>query len=251
MLRDQARTAPSPAFDRSFAAVGDNLAADEAVLVAAEDRAAGPVLRFWEQDRPAVILGASCRLHENARVDACRADGVPIARRSSGGGTVVIGPGALNVTLVLPIASDPAFASVDTAQRAVLERVAAALRAAGPAVAMLGSGDLTLGGRKFSGSAQRRLRHHLMIHFSVLYDFDLPLIARYTHMPPRQPGYRADRPHDDFVVNLPLGRAAIVAAVRSTWGGESATAAGYPVPADLIAELARTKFGASRWIERL
>ena len=244
--------APIIAFERSFPAVADNLAGDEALLIQAEEAGGPPALRFWELDHLAVILGASCRLTDNVRVDACQRDGVAIARRSTGGGTVVIGPGALNLTLVVPIAREPvAFQAVDTAQRFVLERIAAALRQAGPGVVMLGSGDLTLGGRKFSGSAQRRLRHHLMIHASILYDFDLGAIDRYTRMPPRQPTYRDHRPHADFVMNLPMSRAAIIAAVRSAWAPEGVLETDGPMPGDLIAELSRRKFQDFGWIKRL
>jgi len=239
-------------FEVSFPDVADNLACDEALLVLAEERGGPPVLRFWELDRPAVVLGASCRLWENVRVEACRGDGVPIGRRSSGGGTVVIGPGALNVTLVLPIDLEPvAFRSVDTAQRFVLERVAEALRVEVPGVVMLGSGDLTLGGRKFSGSAQRRLRRHLMVHASILYNFDLDLIDRYTAMPPRQPSYRDNRPHSDFVVNLPMTRAQIVRAVGSAWNPSPDPALDYAVPLDFVEDLSRRKFKDFGWIERL
>ncbi len=238
--------------DSRFPDVADNLACDEALLLAAEERGGPAALRFWELDHPAVVLGASCRLLDNVRVEACRADGVPIGRRSSGGGTVVIGPGALNVTLVLPIDSEPAaFGSVDTAQRFVLERVAEALRVEVPGVVMLGSGDLTLGGRKFSGSAQRRLRHHLMVHASILYDFDLDLIDRYTTMPPRRPSYRDNRPHSEFVVNLPMGREQIVRAVGAAWGANPSPASDYAVPFELVNELSRRKFKDFGWIERL
>ncbi len=243
---------PLPSFDLTFPHLADNLACDEAILVQAEEAGGPPALRFWELDRPAVVLGASCRLRENVRVEACRADGVPIGRRSSGGGTVVIGPGALNVTVVLPIDSEPvAFRSVDTAQRFVLERVAEALRVEVPEVLMLGSGDLTLGGRKFSGSAQRRLRRHLMVHASILYDFDLDLIDRYTTIPPRQPSYRDNRPHSDFVVNLPMGRDQIVRAVGSVWNLNPGPDSDYGVPFDLVEDLSRRKFKDFGWIERL
>jgi len=239
-------------FDLTFAGVADNLACDEALLILAEELGGPTSLRFWELDHPAVVLGASCRLLENVRVEACQSDGVPIARRSSGGGTVVIGSGALNVTLVLPIASEPvAFRSVDTAQKFVLSKIAEALQAQGAEVSMLGSGDLTLGGRKFSGSAQRRLRDHLMIHASILYDFDLDWIDRYTKMPPRQPSYRDNRPHADFVVNLPMERGRIIQAVRSVWEGEQDPRPDFPVPFDLIADLSQRKFKDFGWIERL
>ena len=177
-----------------------------------------PVLRVWELDHLAVVLGASCRLREDVRVEACQADGVAIARRSSGGGTVVIGPGALNIAVVLPIDAAPELKAVDDAQRFVLERTARAIRLEGPAVELLGSGDLTVGRRKFSGSAQRRLRHHVLIHASLLYDFPIDRIDRYTRVPSRKPDYREGRPHAEFVMNLPLPRERLLAALHARPG---------------------------------
>src|SRR5271165_6270379 len=141
-----------------------NLALDEALLVEADEGRAGAVLRFWDFPRFAVVLGASRRLAGDVRVDACQEDGVPIVRRSSGGGTVVIGPGALNVTVVLPDSTAPGLSAVDRAHRYVLERIAEALRASDRPVAVEGLGDLTVAGRKFAGSAQRRLRNWFFIH---------------------------------------------------------------------------------------
>ena len=130
-----------------------NLALDEALLIEADEGRAGAVLRFWDFPRFAVVLGASRRLAGDVRVDACQEDGVPIVRRSSGGGTVVIGPGALNVTVILPNSAAPGLSAVNIAHRYVLDRIAGALRAFDRAVAVEGSGDLTVSGRKFGGSA--------------------------------------------------------------------------------------------------
>ena len=74
-----------------------------------------------------MVLGASGRLKDEVRVEACRADGVAIGRRSSGGGTVVIGPGALNFAVVLPIDASPELATVDRAQGYILGRTARAI----------------------------------------------------------------------------------------------------------------------------
>ena len=142
------------------------------------------MLRAWEAPELAVVMGASCRLREAVAIDACRADGVPIGRRSSGGGAVLIGPGALNLAVILPIAADPGLLAVDSAQRLILSRLADRLRRLGPPVEVLGSGDLTIGLRKFSGSAQRRLKRYLLVHATVLYDFPLPLVSRYLGSPP-------------------------------------------------------------------
>ena len=102
-----------------------------------------PVLRFWEPADYAVVLGASCRLGDDVHVDACRADGVPILRRTSGGGTVVVGPGTLNVTVILPESAAPGLSAVDEAHRYVLDRIARSIRRAGPPVTLAGRGDLS------------------------------------------------------------------------------------------------------------
>ena len=60
-------------------------------------------------------------------------------------------------------------------------------------VAVEGGSDLVAGGRKVGGSAQQRKRDHLLHHGTLLYAFDLALIPRYLHEPPRQPDYRQAR----------------------------------------------------------
>ncbi len=237
--------------DTTLPDLAANLALDEALLMAAEEGEGPPVLRIWEWPALAVVLGASGRLLEDVRVATCRADGVAIGRRSSGGGTVVLGPGALNMAVVLPIRAHPDLQAVDSAQRFVLRQVADALRALGPPVDVLGSGDLTIGLRKFAGSAQRRLRDHVLVHTSLLYRFPLDRVARYIHSPRRQPAYREARSHDDFLVNLDLPREAIVDAIRSAWLDPAGTPPDVPMPVDRVRVLIASKFADSAWIERL
>lgn len=194
-----------------------DLAVEDALLAEMEATGEG-IVRAWESPTTCVVLGASSKLREDVDVAACDEAGVPILRRGSGGGTVVIGPGALNLTITAPIASHPALRAVDRAQRFLMEQLAEALRDADPRVQMLGSGDLAIGERKFCGSAQRRLRRGLLVHLSLLYRFDLPLIFRLLRIPARQPEYRRGRVHEDFIANLGLPREAILAAARAAWG---------------------------------
>lgn len=237
--------------DLTLPEIAANLAFDEALLIAAEERDTGPALRIWEPEGVAVVLGASCRLHNDVRVESCRADGVAIARRSSGGGTVVIGPGTLNLTVVLRSDAAPGLGAVDHAQRFVLERIADELRRKGEPVEVLGLGDLTLDNRKFSGSAQRRLRDHFLVHATILYDFPIATVARYTQLPSRQPAYRDGRSHEDFLVNVPLSRATLVDAIRSAWPETGPSPQPIEVPEDLIRELVTAKFADPAWTERL
>ena len=70
--------------DLTLPTLPENLALDVALLLDAED--GGPeLLRVWQWSRHAVVLGAGGKLGDDVHEDACRADGVEIARRSSGG----------------------------------------------------------------------------------------------------------------------------------------------------------------------
>lgn len=249
---DQGPTALGPIalLDCSSETVEENLALDEALLIEADEGRAGAVLRFWESPRYAIVLGASRRLREDVRVDACRGDDVPILRRSSGGGTVVIGPGALNVTVVLPDSAAPGLTAVDVAQRFVLERIAAALSTPSQPIILQGSGDLTIAGRKFGGTAQRRLRHWFLVHCSILYEFSLDRISRYLTLPSRQPAYRGGRSHDDFLRNLELPRKIIRESICAAWSPSFLLSPTTDVSHDLLKTLLSDKFANRSWIER-
>lgn len=236
--------------DVTLPEIAANLALDEALLIEADEGRGPAIVRFWEPSEYAVVLGATRRLRDEVHLDACRADGVPVLRRSSGGGTVLIGPGTLNVTVILPDTAGPGLSAVDAAQQHVLGRMARAIRQAGAPVDVRAHGDLVLGDRKCGGSAQRRLRRWFLVHCSILYDFPIDRIPRYLAMPARQPEYRRGRPHVDFLGNLPLPRITLVDALRP---GEGPCSSGVEAPAGpgaLLPALLADRFANPHWIER-
>jgi lipoate-protein ligase A len=237
--------------DLTLETIEANLALDEALLIEADEGRAGAVLRFWDSPRFGVVLGASRRLADDVRVDACHEDGVPVVRRSSGGGTVVIGPGALNVTVILPGSAAPGLWAVDTAHRFVLERIAAAFRSPSRPVSVEGLGDLTVANRKFAGSAQRRLRDWFFVHCTILHAFPLERIGRYLTIPSRQPAYRAGRTHDDFLMNLDLSRTILHGLICSAWSPFRSLSPATDVPHNLLEALLSSRFANRSWIERL
>jgi lipoate-protein ligase A len=222
-----------------------NLALDEALLLEAEAGRGGEVLRVWETSAPVVVLGAGGVLDDDVNVDNCQKDGVPILRRSSGGGTVLLGRGCLLYCLVLRFDRDPALSDIRASYRFILGQIADAL--AVPSVIEEGTSDLALNGRKFAGSAQQRKRSHLLHHGTLLYDFDLPLIGRYLRLPRRQPEYRGGRSHDEFLVNLPRTRDDLKAVLRSRWCAERSLSAW---PASLVSALCAEKYGRDDWTRR-
>lgn len=188
----------------------ENVALDAVLFAAAEEQDAGESLRIWESPQPAVIVGRFGALGREIDEGACRADAVPVIRRVSGGGAVVVGRGCLNYSLVLSLDARPELRHVSASYAAVLGRIVDALDLAGLRVA--GVSDLAVGERKIGGSAQRRGRRALLHHGTVLYAFDMSTLERYLRSPVRQPAYRRERRHADFVMNAPIDAATARAA---------------------------------------
>ncbi len=188
----------------------ENLALDEALLLEAETTPQpGEVLRIWEERQPVVVLGRSSKIAEEVHADECERRGIPILRRPSGGGSVVIGPGCLMYSLVLHYTIRPQLRQIDAAHRFVLEALATSFAGQLAGVAHQGTSDLAVGdslATKFSGNSLRCRRSHLLYHGTVLYDFPLELISACLKSPPRQPEYRSKREHRSFVCNLPMTR---------------------------------------------
>jgi lipoate-protein ligase A len=178
-----------------------DLAGDWALFDAVESGAADHLYRCWHNPAPIVVAGRFRPLADDVNVEACGADQVPIVRRSSGGGTVVLGDGCLNYAVALSLVSRPPLHDVAMSFAVILGAIVEALGVPGLAIA---GTDLSLGGRKVSGNAQQRGRRALLHHGTLLFAFDPALASRYLKEPPRQPAYRRSRPHADFLGNLPL-----------------------------------------------
>ncbi len=240
-------TAPRPFIALTLESLAENLALDELLLVSAEEGKSGEILRFWEWPNYAVVLGAGCKLTDDVDERRCQADGVPILRRSSGGGTVLLGPGCLCYSLVLELDSQPALQSIRSSYAWILAKICDALSTIHPGIHQAGISDLALGDRKFSGSAQQRKRRFLLHHGTLLYDFDLGRVGRYLQLPHRRPEYRAARAHEEFLINFPGNAAEIAKLLQAAW---QATEPAPSLPLDRAAALAHDKYLSDDWIRR-
>jgi lipoate-protein ligase A len=208
--------------DRTLGRVDADLALDEALFRALEDAgrcgadvASYEALRFWHADRPAVVVGRGGRIEDEVDVGACARAGVPVHRRATGGGTVLLGPGCLCLALVLSYERWPRLRDVAAGHRFIGRELVAALDV--PDLRLRGHGDLALGGRKVSGSAQLRGRHGVLHQATLLHHFEPDLLADFLPEPRRRPYYRGRRRHSDFVANLPLAAAELKGRLAAAW----------------------------------
>ena len=227
---------------------GMQLACDDVLLDLCDANPGRETLRVWSPETYFVVAGYTNRILEEVHVDACVTRGIPLYRRTSGGGTVVQGPGCLNYSVILRIERDAALENITSTGSYVLERIARAVsRLAGLPVAHQGHTDLVSGGRKFSGNAQRRKSNAVLFHGTLLLDFDMDIIEELLPMPGHQPEYREGRSHQEFLVNLGLDAAELTAALRREW---DATTAYGQLPLEEIRALAETRYLNHDWTYR-
>jgi lipoate-protein ligase A len=233
-------TLPTPA---------ENVALDEALLDWAEAEGHScEFLRLWESPTTMVVVGRSSRAQLEVDEVACRRADIPILRRSSGGAAIVAGTGCLMYAVVLSYQTRPELRDISRTHAYVLSRLADGLRPAAGKVRCAGTSDLVLVShphdRKFSGNSMRAKRNHVLYHGTLLYDFNVAEISKLLREPPRQPKYRASRTHHDFVCNLSLPRAEVVAAVDRAFPTAGQLTAW---PEERVRTLVAERFSRDEW----
>jgi lipoate-protein ligase A len=162
----------------------------------------------------------------------------------SGGGAVLQGPGCVNYSLILDVNTHDAK-NIQAGFRYVLERHRQLLSAlVAHEVRIEGISDLAIGGRKISGNAQYRKTRYILVHGTFLAAMDLSMIERCLLPPKKQPAYRENRPHLEFVANLDLAGDRICSALRESWGASATFEANLT---DEVARLVNTRYGQEAW----
>lgn len=148
---------------------------------------------------PAIVMGISGNPHELVRYEKLQESPIPLIRRFSGGGTVVIDENTLFVTLICQTKS----LSIHPFPRPIMQWTADHLyHPLFPSLPFkLLENDYTLEGRKWGGNAQSILKERWLHHSSLLWDFH-PSIMDYLSIPSKAPSYRNGRSHLDFLCRL-------------------------------------------------
>jgi lipoate-protein ligase A len=231
--------------DLTLSSPAENLALDEALLDTLEESGGGELLRLWEPAEHFVVVGYANAVTREVNVPFCQAAGIPVLRRCSGGGTVLQGPGCLNYSLIVRISESGPFRTIHTTNQEIMERHRAVVAdLTGLPVEVKGHTDLAVRGVKFSGNAQRRKRAFLIFHGAFLLSLDISLVERTLRMPSKQPDYRSNRPHSDFLMNLGIGSGVLKEALVQAWQAAEPLR---QVPLERMADLARAKYTRAEW----
>ncbi|HLH07145.1 MAG TPA: lipoate--protein ligase family protein [Terriglobales bacterium] len=178
--------------------MAENLAFDEA-LARSASASGRHVLRFWWGGPPAAVMGSNERAEQVVDPVACARLGVDVRKRCTGGGTVLQTSDVLNYSLVRPA---PDRINLKAGFRQGLDLVCAILAAFGVSGRQQGTSDVAVGDQKISGNAQARRWRAMLVHGTLLVDFDFDLAESVLLHPPREPEYRGGRRHRDFLITL-------------------------------------------------
>ncbi len=147
----------------------------------------------------AIVLGISGQAHQLIEQKKIKEAPIPIIRRFSGGGTVVIDPDTLFVSLIcqtdaLPLSPFPRILMRWTAEKLYQPLFPFPLF-------QLQENDYTLGARKWGGNAQSIIQGRWLHHSSLLWDYQADHMD-YLLVPPKAPAYRQERSHNEFLCRL-------------------------------------------------
>jgi lipoate-protein ligase A len=190
-------------FEFSLDDVFSNLALEDILIERVSDGSLPPLVRIW-QNPVSVILGISRSIQNDIFADQIETDHVPLARRTSGGGTVYHDQGTLSYSFFFPwpmigFKNDPRSVNESTIDP-FIRIISDSLASFGLKALKSGVSDIFVDGKKISGNAQKRKKGAILHHGTILMSVDIDRMSRYLKIPPERKGI----PHEDFVTSLKI-----------------------------------------------
>ncbi len=146
---------------------------------------------------PAIVMGISGKTNQWINESLLQSKPLPVIRRFSGGGTVVVDENTIFATFIfnadeiqVPCCPEKIMRWTEGIYRPLL----------GPRF-QIKNNDYALDSRKFGGNAQHLCKNRWLHHTSLLWDY-FESRMEYLPLPPRMPAYREMRSHSDFLCRL-------------------------------------------------
>lgn len=146
----------------------------------------------------AIVMGISGRPEQLLNTELLTKQPVPIIRRFSGGGTVIVDEHTLFITFIansqqlqVPPCPQKVLQWTEELYKPLFKGLNFRVR----------ENDYVFGDRKFGGNAQYMRKQRWLHHSSLLWDFN-PANMEYLKMPLKQPSYRQQRHHGEFLCCL-------------------------------------------------
>ncbi|MGI2035401.1 lipoate--protein ligase family protein [Rhizobium panacihumi] len=235
-----------------------HLALDEVLAreVAAGRR--GPCLRFWEWERPAIIIGGFQSLRNEVDLEAAKQFGVETVRRVTGGGAMFVEPGsAVTYSLYAPVelVRDMSFAD----SYAFLDDwVLKALNELGIDAFYKPLNDISSSKGKIGGAAQKRFSSGAVLHHVTMsYDMDAQKMVQVLRIGREKLSDKgttsAVKRVDPLRSQTGLPREEIIRRMKETFVSLNGGTPGVITPEEYAAaeKLAAEKFSTEEWLRHI
>lgn len=151
-----------------------------------------------EGTSPAIVMGISGKPKELINLEKMKKAPIPLIKRYSGGGTVIVDPNTLFVSFIFQkeIHDFPPFPEPILRWSAAFYNKTLSIPNFG-----LRENDYVIGDLKCGGNAQYIKKDRFVHHTTFLWDFD-PFLMEYLLHPKKAPIYRKGRNHLSFLCKL-------------------------------------------------
>lgn len=145
-----------------------------------------------------IVMGISGNPERLLHTSQVQSDRIPVIRRFSGGGTVIVDEDTLFISFLMTKEAVPVAPFPEPILRWSSELYEQSWNLPG---FRLVENDYVIGEHKCGGNAQYIRQGRWLHHTSFLWDYS-PTNMEYLRLPEKRPRYRADRPHSEFLCRL-------------------------------------------------
>jgi lipoate-protein ligase A len=200
--------------DTGLRPAAQNIALNRALLEARQAEEIPSTLRFL-RFTPAALLGYHQSAEQELNVDYCRANGIAIQRRITGGGAIYFDETQLGWELYLH-KRDLGTSDMQTISKRICHAAATAISALGVDARYRPRNDIEVDGRKISGTGGAFDGDALLFQGTLLVDFDVEKMLRVLRIPAEKLSDKAIASARERVANLTelLGRRPDIGQIR-------------------------------------
>ncbi len=228
--------------DTGLRRAAENIALNRALLEARQADEIPNTLRFL-RFKPAALLGFHQSAEQELNLDYCRAQGVEIQRRITGGGAIYFDETQLGWELYLH-KRDFCTADMQAITRRICEAAACGIQTLGVDAQFRPRNDIEVDGRKIAGTGGAFDGDALMFQGTLLIQFDVEKMLRVLRISAEKLSGKAITSARERVANLAelLGQAPAMQAVQAAMTRAFADAFGVAFEAGIISPAEQARF---------
>ena len=169
--------------DTGHLSAAENMALDEVLTRRAGAGLSPPTLRFLQFHPDAALVGYHQQVERELRLDYCRAQGIEINRRLTGGGALLFQRSALGWELIAPVGTPPFTGGFAPALERICQAAAQGLSALGVEARFRPRNDIEVHGRKVSGTGGMTLAGGALFQGTVLIKNEIERFLKALRVP--------------------------------------------------------------------